>query len=99
HASVIGHEFTLGLLSEIMKIPAERLISALNKLIAARIVVQDVALYDRYHFRHALIRDISYGSLLRRNRRQIHLEVARELSRRAAEWGVAADDLIAQHYS
>jgi class 3 adenylate cyclase/tetratricopeptide (TPR) repeat protein len=99
HASVIGYEFSPDLLSDIMKIPVDQLAPALSRLIESRVVVQDQAVPDRYHFRHALIRDISYSSLLRKNRRQIHLGVARELSRRAAESGGVTDDLIAQHYA
>ena len=42
---------------------------------------------------------MSYRSLLRKNRRQIHLAVAREFSRHPADTIEMSDDLIAQHYS
>ena len=52
-----------------------------------------------FGFRHALLRDIAYRSLLRRNRRQIHLRAAAALAERQAAGEGATDDLIARHYS
>jgi tetratricopeptide (TPR) repeat protein len=99
HASVIGHEFSLSLLARIMARSLDELVPVLTSLIDSRIVVRGSSSPDGYWFRHALIRDISYRSLLRKNRRQIHLAVARELSHHPAETVAVSDDLIAQHYS
>jgi predicted negative regulator of RcsB-dependent stress response len=99
HASVVGHDFQVGMLARIMGRSFDELVPLLNALVNARILVRDGSSPDGYRFKHSLIHDISYRSLLRKNRRQIHLLVARELSGRPTETGAASDDLIAQHYS
>jgi class 3 adenylate cyclase/predicted negative regulator of RcsB-dependent stress response len=99
HASAIGQEFSPGLLAKIATKSLDELAPELNRLIDSKIVVQSATTSNVYRFRHALIRDISYRSLLRRNRRQIHLRIASELAQPAAEAGGATNDLIAQHYS
>jgi class 3 adenylate cyclase/tetratricopeptide (TPR) repeat protein len=99
HASVIGPEFQLSLLAEIMGRSPQDLLPMINDLIDSRIVVYESRTTDTYRFKHALIRDVSYRSLLRKNRRQIHRAVAEQLARRPAETTAVNGDLIAQHYS
>ena len=99
HASVIGQEFSVGLLAKIATKSLDELVPELDRLIKSRIVVQNASTSDVYRFKHALIRDISYRSLLRKSRRQIHLRIAGAFAQRAAEAADATDDLIAQHYS
>jgi class 3 adenylate cyclase/tetratricopeptide (TPR) repeat protein len=108
HAAVIGPEFQVGLLARIMARSAEDLAPQLRDLEQSRIVERTAAeataasgdaASDSYRFRHSLIQDISYRSLLRKNRRQIHLLVAGELSGHRAGEGAANDDFIAQHYA
>jgi tetratricopeptide (TPR) repeat protein len=62
-------------------------------------VVRGSSSPDGYWFKHALIRDVAYRSLLRMDRRQIHRAVARELARHPNETVAASDDLIARHYA
>jgi class 3 adenylate cyclase len=99
HASVIGPEFRMGLLAQIMERSLDDLVPLLSDLERSRILVRGTAAPDSYRFRHTLIHEISYRSLLRKNRRQIHLAVAQELSGHPGETGAASDDLIAQHFS
>jgi class 3 adenylate cyclase/tetratricopeptide (TPR) repeat protein len=99
HASIIGHEFSRSLLARIMGRSVDELLPALDSLIDSRIVVRGNSSADGYWFKHALIRDISYRSLLRKNQRQIHLAVAQEFSRHPVDTIDMSDDLIAQHYS
>ena len=99
HAAVLGHDFSLPLLAVAADRDASELVGALRRLIAARIVVEHVTGLGLFGFRHALLRDIAYRSLLRRNRRQIHLRAAAALAERQAAGEGATDDLIARHYS
>jgi predicted ATPase len=62
HASVIGHEFQLGMLAKIMVRSLDELVPMLNALVSARILVRDGASPDGYRFKHSLIHDISYRS-------------------------------------
>jgi hypothetical protein len=78
---------------------ADGLVGALRRLIAARIVVEHPTGPGLFGFRHALLRDIAYRSLLRRDRRQIHLRAAAVLAERQGPGEGATDDLIAHHYS
>ncbi len=107
HAAVIGPEFQLGLLARIMARKPDELVPMLRDLERSRIVEHggvagtgEAVQPDSYRFKHSLIHDISYRSLLRKNRRQLHLLVAGELSGdRAEAAGAANDDFIARHYS
>jgi class 3 adenylate cyclase/tetratricopeptide (TPR) repeat protein len=99
HAAVIGHEFSLGLLARVTERSLDDLLPALRSLIEQRVVVRSNASPDGYGFKHALIRDVAYRSLLRMDRRQIHRAVAHELARHPSETITASDDLIARHYA
>ena len=97
---MIGHEFSLGLLARVTERSLDDLLPALRSLIEQRVVVRGSASPDGYGFKHALIRDVAYRSLLRMDRRQIHRAVANELARHhPAETMTASDDLIARHYA
>ena len=98
-ASVIGEEFSVDLLAKIATKSPEEIIPNLNRLVESRLVAPSTSVFDVYHFRHALIRDTSYRSLLNRSRRDIHLRIASELAHRSTETHAATDDVIAQHYS
>jgi len=98
-AVVIGQEFSISLLAKIANKPIEDLLPELRRLTNSKIVVQDGRTSEVYRFKHALVRDISYQSLLRRSRRQTHRRVAAELADPTTEVADATDDLIAQHYS
>jgi tetratricopeptide (TPR) repeat protein len=94
YASVIGHEFSLDLLARIALRSAEELLPDLNRLLESRHVIARST--DLYAFKHALVRDSAYESLLKKKRREIHLKIAKELTQRASN---VTDDLIAQHYA
>jgi class 3 adenylate cyclase/tetratricopeptide (TPR) repeat protein len=98
-ASVIGEEFSVGLLAKLAAKSSEEIIPDLNRLVESRLIVPSTSVFDVYHFRHMLIRDISYRSLLNRSRRDIHLRIANELARHSTDSHTATDDVIAQHYS
>ena len=99
HAAVIGPEFQLRLLARIMARSPDELAPMLSELEQSRIVEHANASPETYRFKHSLIHDISYRSLLRKNRRLIHLLVARELAGHPNEAVAANDDFIAQHYA
>jgi class 3 adenylate cyclase/tetratricopeptide (TPR) repeat protein len=99
HAAVIGQEFSISLLAKVTNKPIGDLSPKLHSLIDSKIIVESGRTSEIYRFKHALLRDISYRSLLRKVRRQIHRRVASELADRKIETVDATDDLIAQHYS
>ena len=62
--------------------PETELVSALDRLVAAGLVFpQGVPPYATYLFKHALVQDAAYGTLLREPRRGLHARIAETLER------------------
>ncbi|WP_239488617.1 serine/threonine-protein kinase PknK [Luteitalea sp. TBR-22] len=99
-ASVIGRAFTLPLLSAVSAHPPDQLERELRQLVQSGLVHRrGFGVAARYAFKHALVRDAAYDSLLRRERQQIHLRIAaalEELQRTNGE--EASHELLAHHY-
>ena len=75
--SAIGREFSHALLAAVVRKPEAELQSALERLIAASLLFQQgVPPHATYLFKHALVRDASYGTLLREPRRALHARIA-----------------------
>lgn len=76
-ASVLGSEFDRSLLVELLDGPAteRRLLELLRK----GILVEPVAAPQTLAFRHALIQEVAYETILRRTRKELHLRVAEHL--------------------
>lgn len=81
-AACIGREFPLTVLSKTMRIPDDEITNALTMLCESEIlyIVQEVP-HPVYQFKHALLRDSAYASLLRSNRRSIHEKIFSILSK------------------
>ncbi|WP_025658814.1 adenylate/guanylate cyclase domain-containing protein [Rhizobium sp. IBUN] len=97
-AAVIGREFDRGLLSKIAGLDDRILEKALHQLVSSQIVVGGGVLNDTLVFRHALIQDAAYQSLLNRRRRHFHEEIAKVLVDQYADVAATQPELIAQHY-
>ena len=75
--AAIGREFSHALLASLVRKPEAELGSALDRLIAAGLLFrQGVPPHARYLFKHALVQDVAYSSLLRSKRHQLHAEIA-----------------------
>ena len=99
-ASVIGHEFSWELLSAVVGMDDEKLEAALRKLADSEMVfVQGIPPDANYRFRHALIQDAAYQSLLRGKRQQYHRQIAQALEQRQARTAEAQPELLAHHYT
>jgi class 3 adenylate cyclase/tetratricopeptide (TPR) repeat protein len=99
-AAVIGREFDSKLLGLVAAKSGEALTSALERLVASHIALPTGAPQGGvYLFRHALIQDAAYQSLLLSRRRQYHAEIARALEGYFPEVVEGQPELIAQHYT
>jgi class 3 adenylate cyclase/tetratricopeptide (TPR) repeat protein len=98
-ASVIGREFDCDLLAEVVALPDSLLDSALHKLLAAQLVVIGGMSHQTLLFRHALIRDTAYHSLLSRKRRQYHQAVADTIVKSHSDIVATQPELVARHYT
>jgi class 3 adenylate cyclase/tetratricopeptide (TPR) repeat protein len=97
-ASVIGREFDRGLLSKIAGLDDRALDQALHQLMSTQLVVVGGVVRDALVFRHALIQDTAYQSLLGRRRRHHHEAIADVLIDAYPDLVVTQPELIAQHY-
>jgi class 3 adenylate cyclase/tetratricopeptide (TPR) repeat protein len=98
-ASVIGREFSLALLSTVVDAPVESLTPPLLQLVDAGIVSQQIGRgLNEYAFRHALIQDAAYESMLRRRRRELHSATASALTDRFPIVADTAPELVAHHH-
>jgi class 3 adenylate cyclase/tetratricopeptide (TPR) repeat protein/ABC-type transport system involved in cytochrome c biogenesis ATPase subunit len=97
-ASVIGREFDRGLLSKVAGLDDRALDGALHQLMSTQLVVVGGVVRDALIFRHALIQDTAYQSLLSRRRRYYHEAIAKVLIDAYPDLVVTQPELIAQHY-
>ena len=83
--AVIGREFSHALLAAVVRKPEAELRSALDRLIAAGLLFrQGVPPQATYLFKHALLQDAAYGTLLREPRRALHAHIAETLESQLA---------------
>ena len=97
-AATIGREFSHALLAAVARKPETELVPALDRLVAAGLVFpQGVPPYATYLFKHALVQDAAYGTLLREPRRGLHARIAETLEREFVDISEAQPELLAHH--
>ena len=98
-AAVIGREFSYDLLSAASQIDEDDMLSALSLLEQADIIYR-VGISPSLHFafKHALLRDAIYDSLLRSKRQQIHADVAAILENDIPEFAENQPEILAYHH-
>jgi predicted ATPase len=98
--SVLGREFAYAMISALMGIEEPRLQSGLGQLVVDELLYQrGRPPRSRYLFKHALIQDAAYQSLLKRTRQQYHQQVAKLLEERYPEVVSSQPELVAHHYT
>ena len=96
--AAIGREFSHALLAAVVRKPEAELASALDRLIAAGLLFrQGVPPHATYLFKHALVQDAAYGTLLREPRRALHARIAETLESQFAEIVDNQPELLARH--
>jgi class 3 adenylate cyclase/predicted ATPase len=96
--AAIGREFSHALLAAVVHKPEAELASALDRLMAARLLFrQGVPPHASYLFKHALVRDASHGTLLREPRRALHARIAEAVESQFAETAESQPELLAHH--
>jgi predicted ATPase len=99
-AAVIGREFSHALLASVVPQPEAALRSALDRLIAAGLLFQrGVPPHANYLFKHALVQDAAYGTLLREPRRTLHARIAETIESEFAESAESRPELLARHWT
>src|SRR5208282_2401017 len=98
--AVLGREFAYDMISALAGLEEDLLQSGLGQLVVDELLYQrGRPPRSRYLFKHALIQDAAYQSLLKRTRQQYHQQVARLLEDRFPEVASTQPELVAHHYT
>jgi predicted ATPase len=95
----IGREFEHELLAAVVSMPEAELVAALDRLVASELVFRrGLPPTATYVFKHALVRDAAYESLLKRRRQELHERIARSIEARFPQVVDARPELVARHF-
>ena len=98
--ATLGREFSHELLRVISPLDEEALQRELSQLVDAELIYQrGVQPHRQYIFKHALIQDAAYQSLLKSRRQQLHQQIAQVLEERFVEIKETQPELLAHHYT
>jgi class 3 adenylate cyclase/predicted ATPase len=98
--AAIGREFSHTLLVSVLHKPEAELGSAISRLIQAGLLFRRGVPPDAiYLFKHALVQDAVYGTLLREPRRALHARIAQTIESQFAEMAESQPELLARHYT
>ena len=98
--AAIGRQFAYDLLHVVSQLDEVTLQRELGRLVEAEIVYQrGLPPQAAYTFKHALIQDAAYESLLKSTRQQYHQRIAQVLEAQFPETAEAQPELLAHHYT
>ena len=99
-ASVLGRTFPHDLLASMHGSDATTLEAGLSRLIEAHIIERaERGTRTWYRFKHALLRDAAYQSMLRKQRRALHSMAATALENSSGQSALQGPDLLSQHWA
>jgi class 3 adenylate cyclase/predicted ATPase len=99
-ASALGREFSYEVIQAVARMDEETLQHGLAALVDAELVYQRGSVPQAtYVFKHALIRDAAYQSLLKSTRQLYHQQIAQVLEGRFPEIKEIQPELLAHHYT
>ena len=98
-AAVVGRQFPVSILEAVIRGSSAAFEAALAKLVAAGILVPEGRGAERgYSFKHALLRDAAYESLLLSRRREWHERAARTVEQRFPDLAANEPEVLAYHF-
>jgi predicted ATPase len=96
--AALGRQFTHELIDAVASMPPAHLENALAQLVGAELIYRRGSPPDaEYTFKHALVQDAAYGTLLRSRRQQLHARVAATVEDHFPELVAAQPALLAHH--
>jgi class 3 adenylate cyclase/tetratricopeptide (TPR) repeat protein len=97
-AAVIGREFPRDLLGSLSGLDTSELTQALHRLLSSAVLhLRDPSEPESYVFKHALVQEAAYGSLLRSRRQELHARVAQLLEESYGDRARAEPEVLAFH--
>src|SRR5262249_43981379 len=98
--ATLGREFDYALLQAVSPLSEDTLQQGLRQLVEAELVYQSgLPPHARYLFKHALVQDTAYQSLLKSRRHQLHQQVAQVLEEQFPQAVESQPELVAHHYT
>jgi len=98
--AAIGGEFSYGLIAAVSALPEQGLKAGLAQLVAAELIFERGAPPDAtYRFKHTLVQDAAYASLLRSRRQELHSRIARVLEDQFPSIAATAPETLAHHHA
>ena len=98
--AVIGREFSHELLAAVAPMSANQLGDALEQLVSSELVFRCGAPPEAtYTFKHALVQDAAYQSILKSRRQQLHARIAEALEQEFPDIGQTQPEVLAQHFT
>ena len=99
-ASIIGQQFSFELLAAVTSLEPPPLAAALEQLVRSDMVAQrGVPPNATYSFKHALIRDAAYQTILKSRKRDLHRRLAETLESQFPDLTRTEPELLAHHYT
>ncbi|HLN36403.1 MAG TPA: adenylate/guanylate cyclase domain-containing protein [Xanthobacteraceae bacterium] len=99
-AAVVGRQFPFAILDAVVPRGGAALEAALTDLVAAGILLPEGRGLERgFSFKHALLRDAAYDSLLLTRRREWHERTARAVEQRFPELAASEPEVLAYHFA
>jgi predicted ATPase len=96
--AVIGREFSHELLAAVAGRPETELHAALDQLVASELIFRRGTVPEAsYSFKHALVQDAAYQSLLKSKRQQLHARIAEALEARFPAIAEQEPEVLARH--
>jgi class 3 adenylate cyclase/predicted ATPase len=96
--AALGRSFSYELVSAVAAMPARQLAEALAQLVNAELIFQRGTPPDaEYTFKHALVQDTAYGTLLRSRRQELHARIAAIIEVRFPDTVRAHPEVLARH--
>jgi class 3 adenylate cyclase/tetratricopeptide (TPR) repeat protein len=97
--AALGRQFSHELIAAVASVSSAQLDEGLAQLIGAELIYRRGAPPDaEYTFKHALVQDAAYSTLLRDRRQQLHTRIAATLEVRFPEVAAAQPALLAHHW-
>ena len=98
--AAIGREFSYDIVSAVAERPAADVAAALDRLVDSGLVFQrGTPPAAEYQFKHALVQDTAYGTLLRGPRQVLHGRIAAAMESRASERVEREPEILAYHWT
>ncbi len=98
-AAAIGRTFSYDLLAAVSPLDDRALREALERLIEAELIFPHGRSRQSYVFKHALVQDAAYDSMLRKRRRQLHGRIADAIHDQFPEMVRGQPEFLAHHFA